>query len=154
MHIGHVLLVELDDLELGQQELGERHRLGFDLQALGDRQFVAHHERADEHLELAVPRAVPEHQPAVPVARVEGCLALVPEPGDQGHDAALAPRRRDEVDVGQRRARQLHAARHAELKCHPARDPQRLALAGGVRDHAARLVADAREDLSLRSHHG
>ena len=54
--VTHVLLVQLDDLELREQQLRQRHRLALRGEPALERDLVTHPERADEHVDLPVVR--------------------------------------------------------------------------------------------------
>jgi hypothetical protein len=97
--VGLVLRVQLDDLHLGQQQLGERHGRCVELDPLGDRDRVAHLERADEDVHLTAVGRVVVEQPAVAVRGVEGPVGLVAHPGHELGYALAAALERDEVDV-------------------------------------------------------
>ncbi len=52
--VAHVLLVELDDLELGKQELRERDGKRLHCHTVPERDLVAHPEVADQNVDLPV----------------------------------------------------------------------------------------------------
>src|SRR3954469_937002 len=58
--VADALLVELDDLQLRQQQLREGDGPVLYLEAIAERDLVAHAERADEDVDLAVVRRVEE----------------------------------------------------------------------------------------------
>ena len=118
----HVLLVQLDDLELRQQQLGQRDGLASDVEPLGESAANGTSRSAHEHLELAIPRLVPEDQPPVSVARVERLLAGVPELGQQRDDPSLAaaPARPGRCRPAQDAAAPAGPRRAAETRHSPA----------------------------------
>jgi hypothetical protein len=72
-----VLLVDSNDLELRHQQLGQRDRRLLDLEAISERDLVAHTERVHEEVDLAAMVLV-EVQPALMrMHRVEGDVGLV-----------------------------------------------------------------------------
>jgi hypothetical protein len=68
--VADVLLVDLDDLELWQQQLGQRHRRVLDLEPVSQRDLVAHPEHVREEVDLAAMVLV-EYSP-----RSCACIAL------------------------------------------------------------------------------
>ena len=70
-HVLDVAIGLLDDLELRQQQVGRRQRPGPGVvQAVAERQLVAHPERVDEHVDPTAAGVV-EEQPLRAVERVE-----------------------------------------------------------------------------------
>ena len=63
------LSFRLDDLQLRQQQLGERHRGTVDVEPI-ERYRVAHLELADEHVELALVQHVVGDEPACTPTRL------------------------------------------------------------------------------------
>src|ERR1700722_13274974 len=98
-HVAQILLVERDDLKLGEQQLCEREGQWIDRDPAVDRDLVTHAKRAHEDVELTLVYEVVEQQPLVPVNRVKLLLRLpahlLDEPGHQ----LPAPLERHEIDV-------------------------------------------------------
>src|SRR5205807_9575653 len=63
--VDQVLGVDLDDLQLGQQQVGDAQRVRQQGEPAGQVQRVAHGERADEYVELPSVHGVVEEQPPV-----------------------------------------------------------------------------------------
>src|SRR5262245_12633135 len=97
--VADILLVELCDLQLGDQQLSERQREWLQLQALGDRNLVRHLEAADEHVDLTLVLVVEEQQPLGSVESVEGHVGLVARAAEQPLSGPGGALRGDEVDV-------------------------------------------------------
>ena len=95
-----VLLVELDDLELREQELGQREGYRVDRETLADVDGVAHAELPDEHVDVAPVGLVVEHEARSSRHRVKALVGRVPEPGEQPGDVARSLAMRDEIEVG------------------------------------------------------
>ena len=74
--IVRVLRVQLDDLQLREQQVGRRDRRRVECEAVAELDPVAHLERLDEHVELALGPV--EDQAALAVQRVEARLRRVP----------------------------------------------------------------------------
>jgi hypothetical protein len=70
-------LVELGDLQLGEEKLGEWDRLLLERQAVTERDLVRHAESGDEDVEPPV-LVVEEEEALVPVQRVEGNVGSYP----------------------------------------------------------------------------
>ena len=120
-----VLLVQLRDLELRQQQLGERDRDRIDLEPGVERDLVRHGEGAYEDVDLPVVVDVEEEEPLLPVQGVEGDVRLVTlVPEELGRPARPLPRR-DEVEVRVRAPEcRQQVARRAEPDCHAAQESQ------------------------------
>src|SRR5690606_9384115 len=97
--IAAVLGVELDDLQLGEQQVGGRERVLAHAQLIGQRQPVAHLEGLDERVDLVARRRVLEEQPARAVQRVELAPRLPAQLGDRALDLSAVALRADQVDV-------------------------------------------------------
>ncbi|MEK7285559.1 MAG: hypothetical protein AAB114_06840, partial [Chloroflexota bacterium] len=65
--VPQVLLIQLDNLQLGEQELGERDGDGLEREALEQRNRVAHAESAYENVDLALMIDVGEEHAAIAV---------------------------------------------------------------------------------------
>src|SRR5262249_16849017 len=97
--VAHVLLVQLDDLQLRQEELGERDRSLVELETSFERNLVAHPEGAHEHVDLAIVLLVEEEQALLRVERVERDVRLVTEFAEELLGGARRTPSRDEVEV-------------------------------------------------------
>ena len=83
-----VLLVRLDDLELGQEEIGRREGLIEDCHALTEVERVAHLDAVEEHIGLALVDGIKEEEPVLSVEDVELLLGLISEPGEDAAGVA------------------------------------------------------------------
>jgi hypothetical protein len=72
-----VLLVDLDDLELRQQQLGQGHRRGLDLEPFSEWDLVAHPKHVHEEVDLAAMVLIEVQRALAGVHRVEGDVGLV-----------------------------------------------------------------------------
>jgi hypothetical protein len=155
VEVAAVLDVEVDDLELGHQDLGGGQRVLALGQALRQRQPVTHLEALDEAVDLAPVVLVVEEQPAVPVEGVELLVGRIARVGHQRLEGAAVAPGQQEVEVAddavvggmQPRAGQ-QADRHAA-------DQARLqVLPGDQVQQAPRLRIDVRLDRRrVRGHH-
>jgi hypothetical protein len=93
-----VLGVQLDDLELGEQEVARGQRRRVERQPPFELEPVAHLERAHEHVELA--GGPVEDHAAIAVQRVEARLRLVPGGRQRRGDRARLRARDERVEVG------------------------------------------------------
>ncbi len=95
-----VLAVELHHLQLRQEQLCGRQGRGVQLEAVGQRQRVAHAEAADEEVDVPGTGRVVEDHALRAVHGVEALVGLVPgrDQEARGFTAGLA--RADEIDVG------------------------------------------------------
>ena len=64
--VADVLLVQLGDLQLRDEQLGERQRVGFQLETRGDGDLMRHLEAAHEDVHLTFVPVVEEQQASVP----------------------------------------------------------------------------------------
>jgi DNA-binding LacI/PurR family transcriptional regulator len=145
-----ILLVQMDDLELREKELGKRNRLRLEMQAVGDRDHVAHAELPHEDIDLPAVLSVVEDQARRAVHRVEAGVRLVPELGEKpGYSAAVLPRRH-EIDVLVRaREARVHGTVGMELDRHASEDAKDDVRRGGRGNEPASLVDDVRPDRGL-----
>ena len=122
----HVLLVHLHDLQLRDEQLGERHGRAVDPEPV-ERDGVAHLELADEDVQLAAVRVVVDHETAVHADHVVEALVRLVARVDQQLErlaVALAPGHEVDVAIGPTQ-RRMHlalrvqcngdAAEHAQL---------------------------------------
>src|SRR5215211_8328180 len=77
--VADVLLVELDDLELGKQELRERDGERLHGHTVAEGNLLAHPELTDKHVDLPVVLLVEVQEPLPAVERVEARLGNVSE---------------------------------------------------------------------------
>ena len=133
--IEHVLAVDLDDLELRQQELGERQRRARLREPVGELEPVAHLEAVHEDVDRPVARDVDE---VGLLAAEQGVVPLVRRVALVGQElveraAVLAARREVEVDLdapGPRRP-----VRSVGADGHAAHQPdEEAALVGEIHD--------------------
>jgi hypothetical protein len=144
--VERVLVGQLEDLRLGEEEVGQRHRRRVGREALLQRQLVAHPERADEHIDLSA--AAGEIAPPAlrPVHRVELDVGVVAEAREQ-RVGVLAPSAaiEDHVEVAVLAQEGLLLARRA-VQRHPdaAEDPGDHAERGAGVDDRDRMAEGAR----------
>ena len=94
-----VLFVQREDLQLCEEQVGERDRPPGDGEPALERPHVTHLEPADEDVDAPFVLQVVEEQAAVTVQAVELMVALVPELLEQLGDRRAFALRGDEVDV-------------------------------------------------------
>jgi hypothetical protein len=94
-----VLLVELGDLQLGEEKLGEWDRLLLERQAVTEPDLVRHAESGDEDVDLPPVLVVEEEEALVPVQRVEGNVGLVSLLAEQARCGACARTWGHEVEI-------------------------------------------------------
>ena len=99
--VSHVLLVELEHLELGQQQLGQRDRGVVDSQPLGQRDGVAHAEGANEHVDLATVSVVVEEQALLALERIERGLGLIVGLLEEANHSRAVLASADEVQIAE-----------------------------------------------------
>ena len=78
--VADVLLVQLDDLQLREQQLGQRDAQAIDLEPALERNLVRHAKGPDEHIDVASMLLVEEEQPLLRVQGVERDVRLVTQP--------------------------------------------------------------------------
>ncbi len=81
--VADILLVQLGDLKLGEEELGQRNRPRLERKTLLEWDLVRHAERRDEDVHLAIVLGVEEEKPLRPVEGVEGNFWLVSEVAEE-----------------------------------------------------------------------
>src|SRR3979411_324552 len=102
VYVALVSLVQLDDLQLREQQLGQRNGERVVVQAGGDGDRVAHRELTQENIQLAALRVVIEAKPARAADHVDPLVDSIAGLKEQvGRRAPIAPLRR-EIDVADR----------------------------------------------------
>src|ERR1700677_319314 len=94
-----VLTVELPDLQLGQQQVGQRDRRAVDGEPLDERDTVAHLEHVEQHVDLRGVLALLEYQPVPAVERIDLLVRGVAELSEDTVDDLDVGVPGDEVDV-------------------------------------------------------
>ena len=148
--IALVALGELDDLELGHQQFGQRNRQRLALQPIGDGHLVAHRELPYEDIQLVAPSLLVEKQAPRPMKGVEHLIRRIP--GSEQHDGDCRPRAalRDKVDVVDRAGEEGAARWRLEVHGHATEQAHAGGFEGdGGADEVAvelvqRLAADGR----------
>jgi hypothetical protein len=147
VQIAAVLLVELDDLKLGQCELGERDRRGLEREPLVERKVVAHLELVDEDVDLAAVRIVVEEQAPGSLEPVECGVGAVSALLEERGDLRLGRLGGDEIDVLRRALEDGgDPAAAAQLDRHAPEQPGGDGAPLDLRCEAVRLLEDVGGD--------
>ena len=97
--VADVLLVQLGDLELREQELGQRDGQRLEGEPAFEGNLVRHAEAADEDVGLASVLLVDEEEPLAPVQCVEGHVRLIAELAQEARACLRRGARGGEIEV-------------------------------------------------------
>jgi hypothetical protein len=147
--VADVLLVELDDLELGEQQLRQRYRRGVELEALGERDLVAHAEGADEDVDLPAVVVVEEQRALARVHRVERDVRVVARVAQQLVEPARITLGDGEVEVLVLAIERRRHLRGPQADGHPAQEAQ---VDSGLRGEPEKALALGDDVLEDRGH--
>src|SRR3712207_2300578 len=144
-----VFLVELDDLELGQEQFGQRDRQGLNVESLAKAYLVGHPEGAHQDVHLTIVLAVKVQQSLLTVHRVEANVGLVAQSLEKAlHLGRCAPRC-DPIQVGVLALeRGVEAILGPQLDRHPTEQPERKTLPVGLPRDAQGLFDDVGPEIT------
>lgn len=128
-HVPEVLFIDLPDLELGEQEVGEVDGGCRAIQATSEIEAVRHSQLVEHHVHGPTAARVMEIQAVATMDRVEHALRQIARPFEEiGHGSSIAAAR-NEVDVRVRAlVRRLADTRTAQPDRHPSHEPNRDTL--------------------------
>src|SRR2546426_1216105 len=99
LRIDDVFGVDLDDLQLGQQQVSRRQGLRMQLEAIVELERVTHAESPDENIDLALVALVIEEQAAVAVQVIEAPVGNIAEVLQQTLESPVLPLLHHDIDV-------------------------------------------------------
>src|SRR4030065_2413522 len=97
-----ILLVQLNDLYLGQEQIGQRDGIWMDIEPPAEIQGLVHPELGEEHLCVAIVVMILELEPLPSVKHVELNIWLVPEVLEHHFDPCRLCAQSHQVDGGVR----------------------------------------------------
>src|SRR5215211_322781 len=155
--IPNVLLVELYDLQLGQQQLRERNRHRFQSQPLAEADLVAHLEGADEDVHLPAVLLVEEEEALAAVERVETNLGRVAQTLEEPLRLPRGAPGHDPVQVGVvALERRVEAVLRPQLDRHPPEKPENevlpIRLLGDAQGLLGHVGTDVAHPFTAASH--